>query len=293
MNVLLLCAGLGTRLRPLTERIPKALVPVADQTLLARALDGVSALRGARIYANGHHLAEQIERFAESDGRIVRVMGETKILGTAGPLARMAREVGADDLLVVNGDLWHTIDVVDFVMRAQASDADIALLGRDDPRVNTLSRADGRLAGIRGRFGEFSGRGALTFTGISWYRASALSRIPSGLFDIREFWRDEVAAGRAPALLDAAPGCQWIDIGTPAGLIEAMEARLAELGVASWSAVPCDGTELLCSAVCGGAAVRSPQSSMSLPTVSPPRKQSKRLTMNVAFSGGWNGSSIP
>ena len=63
----------------------------------------------------------------------------------------MAREVGADDLLVVNGDLWHTIDVVDFVMRAQASDADIALLGRDDPRVNTLSRADGRLAGLRGR----------------------------------------------------------------------------------------------------------------------------------------------
>ena len=248
MNALVLCAGLGTRLRPLTDRIPKPLVPVVDQTLLARVLDRVAA-PGARVFANAHHLAERIEEFAARDGRVERVFPEPEILGTAGPLARMAREAERDELLVANGDVWHDIDLREFASRARSSGAEVVLLGRNDPRVNTLAAEGGRLAGVKGRFG--SDRGSLTFTGISWYAPSALERIPEGLFDVREFWKSELEAGRAPALLEAPEDARWIDVGTPAGLLEAMLARLDELGVPSWGEVP-ESATLVRSAVCAG-----------------------------------------
>ena len=61
MDALLLCAGLGTRLRPLTEERPKPLVPVLDRPLAAFAIDHLAAAGVRRVVANAHHLAEQIE----------------------------------------------------------------------------------------------------------------------------------------------------------------------------------------------------------------------------------------
>lgn len=248
MNALVLCAGLGTRLRPLTDRIPKPLVPVVDQTLLSRVVDRVAA-PGVRVFANSHHLAERISEFAARDGRVEKVFFEPEILGTAGPLARMAREAERDELLVANGDAWHGIDLREFAERARKTGAEVVLLGRNDPRVNTLAEEGGKLAGVKGRFG--SDRGSLTFTGISWYAPSALERIPEGLFDVREFWRSELEAGRAPALLEAPESARWIDVGTPAGLLEATAARLDELGLDSWGEVP-ESAALVRSAVCAG-----------------------------------------
>ena len=66
--------------------------------------------------------------------------------------------------------------------------------------------------------------------GISWYSDEALARIRDGEFDIREFWKQEIAAGRAPFVDMSQLHATWIDMGSPEGLMSAVEARLVECG---------------------------------------------------------------
>ena len=78
---------------------------------------------------------------------------------------------------------------------------------------------------------RFATEGApATFSGVSWYSDEALSRIRDGEFDIREFWKQELAAGRAPFVDMTQLHATWIDMGSPEGLMSAVEARLKELG---------------------------------------------------------------
>ena len=102
---------------------------------------------------------------------------------------------------------------------------------------------DGRLAGVVGRFGATEGAPA-TFSGVSWYSDEALSRIRDGEFDIREFWKQEIAAGRAPFIDMSQLHATWIDMGSPEGLMAAVEARLKELGRDMNEAVVEPGVEL-------------------------------------------------
>ena len=83
--------------------------------------------------------------------------------------------------------------------------------------------------GVAGRFGADTGTAA-TFSGISWYSDDALARIRDGEFDIREFWKQEIAAGRAPFVDMSQLHATWIDMGNPEGLMAATDARKQELG---------------------------------------------------------------
>jgi NDP-sugar pyrophosphorylase family protein len=135
----------------------------------------------------------------------------------------------------MNGDAYCNFDLKQFVCNAQMLAArpngpQVALLAVDFPQVNTF-RVDvnGRLVGVAGRFGSEQGTAA-TFSGVSWYSDDALSRIRDGEFDIREFWKQEMAAGRAPFVDMTQLHATWIDMGSPEGLMNAVEARLKELG---------------------------------------------------------------
>jgi NDP-sugar pyrophosphorylase family protein len=90
MDALLLCAGLGTRLRPLTEERPKPLVPVLDRPLAAFAIDHLAAAGVRRVVANAHHLAEQIEPalspLCAARGASLAVLREATLLGTGGAI---------------------------------------------------------------------------------------------------------------------------------------------------------------------------------------------------------------
>ena len=235
-----MAAGLGTRLRPLTNEIPKPLVPVVDASILDLQARKARAIGNVRLHANAHHLAEQIVREGERLG-FEKVWVETpEILGTAGPLRRIYAAGYRGGLLIMNGDAYCNFDLKKFVANAcaayEAGKADgsnrgeVALLAVDFPKVNTFRvDAEGFLAGVAGRFGSDIGSAA-TFSGISWYSDEALSRIREGEFDIREFWKQEIAAGRAPFVDTSQLHATWIDMGSPEGLMAAVDARLQELG---------------------------------------------------------------
>ena len=235
LNVLILAAGLGTRLRPLTNDVPKPLVPVVDASILDLQARKARAIGDVRLHANAHYLADQVVEAGKVLGFEKVWVEQPEILGTAGPLHRIYAEGYRGGLLVMNGDAYCSFDLKAFVSNAQAlaSQPDgpqVALLAVDFPKVNTFRvGADGRLAGVAGRFGSEEGTPA-TFSGVSWYSDAALSRIREGEFDIREFWKQEIAAGRAPFVDMTQLHATWIDMGSPEGLMAAVEARLKEVG---------------------------------------------------------------
>ncbi len=229
LNVLILAAGLGTRLRPLTSEIPKPLVRVYDKSILEIQMERAKSLGDVRLHANAHYLADQIVSEGKRLG-FEKVWVETpEILGTAGPLRRIYAAGYRGGLLIMNGDAYCNFDLGAFVRNAR-NRCEAALLAVDFPKVNTFRvGADGCLAGVAGRFGADTGTAA-TFSGISWYSDEALARIRDGEFDIREFWKQEIAAGRAPFVDMSQLHATWIDMGSPEGLMAAVEARLAECG---------------------------------------------------------------
>ena len=262
LNVLILAAGLGTRLRPLTSEIPKPLVRVYDKSILEIQMERAKSLGDVRLHANAHYLADQIVSEGKRLG-FEKVWVETpEILGTAGPLRRIYAARYRGGLVIMNGDAYCNFDLGTFVRNAR-NRCEVALLAVDFPKVNTFRvGADGCLAGVAGRFGADTGTAA-TFSGISWYSDEALSRIRDGEFDIREFWKQEIAAGRAPFVDMSQLHATWIDMGSPEGLMAAVEARLVECGrdkneaVVEPGVVIPDGVKIAHSVIFKGAEIQS------------------------------------
>ena len=188
-----LAAGSGTRLRPLTITTPKALVPIDNRALLDLALQRLAdvGLRGRRdVAVNAHHHAPQIVRHV---GRRAHVAVERpEALGTAGAIGALRRWIDGRAVLVTNADAYLT------------GTLDALLDGWDRSRIRLLvvPAEDA---------GDFDG---WCFAGASLLPvadAAALQPVSSGLYEVS--WRAALAAGRVE--LVPHPG-RFVDCGTPA-----------------------------------------------------------------------------
>lgn len=125
---MILAAGLGTRLRPLTDELPKPLVPLGDRPAIAHIAARLAAAGIARAVVNTHHLAEAFtrERLAALPIEAV-VLHEPVVLGTAGGVANAAGALGSGDVLVWNGDILADLDAA-ALLAAHAAGGAIATL---------------------------------------------------------------------------------------------------------------------------------------------------------------------
>lgn len=122
MKALLLAAGFGTRLQPLTNTVPKCLVPIKGTPLLAIWLARLSSAGIGPFVVNTHYLAEQVERFVRespwsSGTRLVR---ETQLLGTAGTLMANLDFFEGEDGMIVHADNYCLADFGAFVAAHQS-----------------------------------------------------------------------------------------------------------------------------------------------------------------------------
>jgi mannose-1-phosphate guanylyltransferase len=157
MKAVLLAAGLGTRLRPLTDTTPKCLVPIGDRTLLDIWLDTLSDLGVDEVLVNTHHLADQVEAHVESrrGDPPVRLLHEESLRGSAGTL-RAARHLLAEDpwFLAVNADNLTDYDLAHLVLAHAAAGEGVAatLTAFHTPRPSACGilevDARGRLVGF-------------------------------------------------------------------------------------------------------------------------------------------------
>lgn len=196
---IVLAAGAGTRLGPLTHLRPKALCPVGDSTLLGLTLDRLAALgfSGAdRIAVNAHHHADQIA--AALGGRAHLSVEQPEALGTAGAVAALRDWVAGRDVLVCNADAY-----------LDGGDASRLETGWSGERPRLLVVRDA----ARGDFGD------LRFAGMSLLPAAAAQRLeptPTGLYEV--VWR--AAEARRELDLVRYDGF-FVDCGTPSDYLAA------------------------------------------------------------------------
>jgi NDP-sugar pyrophosphorylase family protein len=111
MNAMLLAAGRGTRLRSVEPDVPKALVEIAGEPLLARQLRYLEGQGISRVVVNAHHMADQVLAFAgEYKGSLhLVVVVERELLGTAGGVRNALPQLGDDPFIVLYGDVLTTV----------------------------------------------------------------------------------------------------------------------------------------------------------------------------------------
>jgi N-acetyl-alpha-D-muramate 1-phosphate uridylyltransferase len=200
LAAVILAAGRGRRLAPLTDERPKVLCPVNNLALVDHALERVSsvvaALTPLTTAVNAQHLADQIE--SHLAGRVHVSVEAGVALGTAGALGKLRNWIDGRDVLVTNGDAWGTRDLTGLIA---------GWTGRE-PRL--LVVADESDPDFDGRW-RFAGSSLLP-----WSVVRELTPTPSGLYEI--VWRAAEAAGRLSFMVSSDP---FIDCGTPSDYLRA------------------------------------------------------------------------
>lgn len=150
MKALLLAAGLGTRLRPVTDSVPKCLVPLHGRPLLDIWLDMLVAAGVGPLLVNMNYLAEQVRAFIESHPyrEQLHAVFEENLLGTAGTLLKNRDFFGNEPLMLVHADNLSRFDVQAFITRhkerPKGCEITMMTFATDSPRSCGIVELDGR-----------------------------------------------------------------------------------------------------------------------------------------------------
>jgi mannose-1-phosphate guanylyltransferase len=214
-SVFLLAAGLGTRLRPLTDWLPKPLLPVGDRPALEHILPHVRALAGP-IVANAHHRAPDLRAFLAASAPDVAVSEEPRILGTAGGLRQAEGLLGSGAVLVWNGDILAALNagaVASAHADSEAREATLVVSPMPAGEGNVGTDAAGRVVRLRRetvREGEVSG-GA--FLGVHVVGEGLRARLPQEGCLVGDVYLPALRAGQTLRTFPAKD-VGWRDIGT-------------------------------------------------------------------------------
>jgi mannose-1-phosphate guanylyltransferase len=226
-----LCAGLGTRLRPLTELVPKPAVPLCQVPLIRHALGLLAGVGIRRVVVNVHHRPEAMAAAAGAAaaelGVELAISREPVIAGTGGALREAAPLLGgAEAVVVLNGDVLFDVDLRAALAAHQATGAlaTLALLPMPAGARYAAVELDegGRVRRIAGRFGPGGDR--LTpwhFPGLYVVAPELLARIPAAPFECdvhRDLYPPLMARGLVRGLITTGA---WRDLGTPESYLAA------------------------------------------------------------------------
>ncbi len=233
-TAMVMAAGLGKRMRPLTAMRPKPLVRVAGKPLIDHAFDRLRAAGVRRAVVNVHYLADAMEAHLKHrvKGIEIAVSDErAKLLETGGGLVKARDLIGDKPFVCVNSDnLWvdgpvDSIRLLSHMWDDARMDALLLLVplahaqshgGQGDFHLD----AQGRITGRRkpGRLAPF------VFTGVQILSPRVIADWPEGAFSTNLFWNRAIEAGRAYGVVHQG---LWFDVGTP-GAIPLTEAVLAD-----------------------------------------------------------------
>jgi MurNAc alpha-1-phosphate uridylyltransferase len=226
---MVLAAGLGLRMRPITLTVPKPMVPVAGRTMLDRAIDHLRRAGIANLVVNTHWLADRIEDHLDGQPGIT-LSHEPEVLETGGGVAKALPLLGEGPFFVVNSDIIWTDGAhpaLDRLMQAwDESRMDALLL------VVPTSHAMG-YEGDGDFFVDGDGRprrraprevAPTLFSGVQILHPRLFEGAPSGKFSLNVLYDRAIEDGRLFALVHDG---RWYHVGTPEALPE-VEAALQE-----------------------------------------------------------------
>ena len=227
---MVMAAGLGKRMRPLTDHKPKPLVPLAGKPLIDHVLERLRAAGVGKIVVNVHYFPEQVEHHLAvhaPDFEVAISDEREELLETGGGMVRALPLIDSDPFLAVNSDNFWTDGEGDTLRKLAAV--------WDDKAMDALL-----LVVPRDRAGNHVGRGDFNFddggrlhrrpqndpfdylyTGIQIVSKRLLRDAPDGPFSTNILWDRAIAEGR---LFGAVHEGQWFDVGTPASITATEEA---------------------------------------------------------------------
>jgi MurNAc alpha-1-phosphate uridylyltransferase len=223
MRAMILAAGRGERMRPLTDTIPKPLLMIGGKPLIVWHLERLAKAGFKEIVINHAHLGSQIEA-ALGNGACwslsIQYSRETQALETAGGIAKALPMLCADDddsFVVVNGDIFCEYDFSQLKSLSAETLAHLVLVD------NPPQHAQGDFVFNQGKL-ALQGNPKLTFSGIGVYRAELFASITGGASaKLAPLLFDAISAGKVSA--EHYHGV-WHDIGTPERL-HALDRQLA------------------------------------------------------------------
>jgi MurNAc alpha-1-phosphate uridylyltransferase len=233
---MVLAAGRGERLRPITDTLPKPLVEIDGRPLLDHAIDRLEAAGVSKVVVNTHHLGDLIiEHLAARQVPEIVISEEEEALETGGAIKRALPLLGPDPFFVVNGDsLWLDGRLSPLTRLAQRFDGEtmdaILLLQRTATAVGyDEGLGDFFLDQLglprRRREGEVS---PYLYAGVQLISPRVFADAPDGPFSVNRIWDAAIAAGRLRAIVHDGT---WYHVSTPTGLglvTERLESRRVE-----------------------------------------------------------------
>ena len=207
MRAMILAAGRGERMRPLTDRLPKPLLPVAGKPLIVHHIERLAECGIDRLVINHAHLGEMIEAYlgdGSAWGVEIHYSPESRALETGGGIFHALPLLGEEPFLVINGDIWCDYDFSRPRLKAGML-AHLVLVTNPPhhPRGDFVLRGDSV---------EAEGEPRLTFSGIGLYHPGLFAACRPGAFALAPLLRQAMARGAVTA--EHYEG-HWVDVGTP------------------------------------------------------------------------------
>jgi N-acetyl-alpha-D-muramate 1-phosphate uridylyltransferase len=231
-RAMILAAGLGTRMRPLTDRTPKPLVAVGGKALINHVLDRLAAVGVETVVVNVHHFADQIEQHLKPRRVPKAVVSDERevLLGTGGAIVRALPQLGDRPFFLVNSDtIWIDGVKPNLERLAAAFDPDtmdaLLLLAPTATSVGYGGAGDYAMA-PDGRLRPRPEREVVPFvySGVAILSPALFSGAPAGAFALTQLFNSAAEAGRLHGLrLEGV----WMHVGTPDAIAAAEEAILA------------------------------------------------------------------
>lgn len=228
-HAMVLAAGLGQRMRPITDTLPKPLVKIGGKAMLDHALDRLAEAGVEDAVVNVHHLASLIEAHVASRARPRVTISDERalLLETGGGVKKALPLLGEQAFFHVNSDsLWAETGVSNVAAMAQGWDADrmdmLLLLARREGSIGF----DGRGDFFRDEAGLLTRRGAAAsapyvYAGVAIMKPELFADTPDGAFSLNLLFDRAIAAGRLHGLVLEG---QWLHVGTPEAIAPAEAA---------------------------------------------------------------------
>jgi len=221
MRAMILAAGLGTRLLPLTTCRPKALMSLRGVTLLEFWIQRLYRYGFGSVFLNAYHLKDRLAA-AVSERQWpmpVEVLNEPVLLGTGGGIRSAAGHFADEPFAVINVDIISNVDLNTLYERHKLAGVEVSLLLHDWPEFNNVAVSeDGFVLGFGREAEEIKKRGngvrLMAFTGIHFINPSALAGVAAGVTgDILNIYRRLIAQGASPMAITQR-GLFWREVGS-------------------------------------------------------------------------------
>jgi mannose-1-phosphate guanylyltransferase len=209
-------AGLGLRLRPLTEDLPKPLVPIFQKPLITFALDHLAAAGVQSFVINTHHAPEHFEHFF-AGGHYrqlpVRLGHEPVLLETGGGIKNAQPHLGSEPFIAYSGDVLTDLPLAPLIEEHFQNGNDVTLALRETGLASNVAFRDGRVVDIGNRYGH---AGNFDYANVSVWNSQIFDRIPFGKkISFIPILADWIGAGGKIGGVVLNEG-RWFNLGSPA-----------------------------------------------------------------------------